>query len=109
MNMKDLADRISVKDLTEAVQNLRMKDLTDNLPTREQIAEALGVATERSWASDLGMLAAGILVGAGLALLFAPKTGNELRQDLGNRVSGMREGLSQRDESSAGPRSARSA
>jgi len=35
--------------------------------------------------SMLGAFGAGILIGAGLALLFAPKAGSELRQDIENR------------------------
>lgn len=33
----------------------------------------------------------GAAVGAGLALLFAPKPGKELRRDLGRRIKGLRE------------------
>lgn len=103
--MKNLTENFRVKDLVDTLQSLRTKDLTDNLPSRDQIAEALGLAT-RSRATDalggFGLFAVGVLVGAGLALLFAPKSGDELREDLGERVSSLREGLTpQRDDTGA--------
>ena len=67
--------------------------LADSLPTRESLINAIGLATRRSTSSDLasaiGIFAAGLLVGAGLALLFAPKTGEQLRRDLGDRLAPM--------------------
>jgi hypothetical protein len=65
--------------------------LVDSLPTRESLINAIGLATRRStttdFASAIGIFGAGLLVGAGLALLFAPKTGEELRRDLGDRLA----------------------
>jgi len=114
MKMKDLTENFRLKDLTDTLQSLRTKDLTASMPTREQIAEALGLATQRSRTTEIfggfGLFAMGILVGAGLALLFAPKSGDELREELGERVSGLREGFSQQlDEFSGGSRPARTA
>jgi YtxH-like protein len=64
--------------------------LADSLPTREAVINAIGLASRRSTsaelASVLSIFGAGLLVGAGLALLFAPKTGEELRRDLGDRL-----------------------
>ncbi len=37
----------------------------------------------------------GLLVGAGVALLFAPESGKELRDDLADRVEGLKEQASQ--------------
>lgn len=37
----------------------------------------------------LGLFGVGVLVGAGLGLMFAPKRGADLRQDLGRRVRGV--------------------
>ena len=74
--------------------------LAENLPTREDLVNAIGVASRRSTTSDLasviGVFGAGLLIGAGLALLFAPKTGTEMRRELGERMSSLRD-----DESSA--------
>jgi len=36
--------------------------------------------------SALSIFAAGIILGAGLALLFAPKAGEEIRRDLAERI-----------------------
>ena len=114
MTMKGLAENFRLKDLTDTLQGLRAKDLTESMPTREQIAQALGLATQRSRTTEtfggFGLFAMGILVGAGLALLFAPKSGDELREEIGERVTGLREGFSQQvDELSGGARPARTA
>jgi hypothetical protein len=65
--------------------------LADSLPTREALINAIGLATRRSAtaeiASMMSIFGAGLLVGAGLALLFAPKSGEELRRDLGDRLA----------------------
>ena len=37
--------------------------------------------------ASFALFGAGLLVGAGVALLFAPKTGRELRDDLGRRAN----------------------
>jgi hypothetical protein len=64
--------------------------LADSLPTREAVINAIGLASRRSTSAELAsvisIFGAGLLVGAGLALLFAPKTGEELRRDLGDRL-----------------------
>jgi YtxH-like protein len=64
--------------------------LADSLPTREAVINAIGLASRRSTSAELASMisifGAGLLVGAGLALLFAPKTGEELRRDLGDRL-----------------------
>ena len=74
--------------------------MADNLPTREDVLNAIaGMANRRSTAGDisplLGAFGAGILIGAGLALLVAPKPGSQLRQDIENRVSDLRQGFGQ--------------
>ena len=65
--------------------------LIESLPTREDLVNALGLASRRSttadFASVIGVFGAGLLIGAGLALLFAPKSGEDLRHDLGERFS----------------------
>jgi hypothetical protein len=57
---------------------------------KNRILEVLGLETKRStssWmAGMLGTFGVGMLVGAGVALLLAPKTGRELRGDLRDRL-----------------------
>ena len=61
----------------------------------ETILGALGL--QRQGSSDVvapmvGAFIVGGLIGAGLALLFSPKSGEELRRDLGQRVDEALEG-----------------
>jgi hypothetical protein len=59
---------------------------------RDDLLNMVGLETRREatdWiAPALGYFAAGLLVGAGLGLMLAPKAGNELRDDLRNRIQG---------------------
>lgn len=89
---------------------MNIEDILQSLPSREEIAKALG-RNSSSWtgsssASDLlpalGIFGTGMLFGAGLALLFTPKSGTELRRDLsekmgeyGNQARRMGEGLAE--------------
>lgn len=61
--------------------------------SRDDILCSLGLQTRRSPAAyvlpALGMFGVGLLAGAGLGMLFAPRTGREIRRELGTRVSGM--------------------
>jgi hypothetical protein len=70
-------------------------DLTRNLPSSDDIVRALGLHARRSSGSDLvpsvALFGAGMLVGAGLALLFAPTSGRELREELGERAADLRD------------------
>jgi hypothetical protein len=60
--------------------------------SKQDILEALGVEAHGGW---MGPAAAafgiGLVVGAAAALLLAPKSGAELRDDIGHRVHRMRE------------------
>lgn len=49
------------------------------------------VIVVESEGSSVKWLLLGAAVGAGLALLFAPKPGKELRQDLGRRIRGLKD------------------
>ncbi len=75
---------------------LKKSDLLENLPSRDDVLRALGsgIGTRRR-SSDvlpgLALFGAGILVGAGLALLFAPQSGQELREEVSERVDEFRE------------------
>jgi hypothetical protein len=71
------------------------KRLAGDLPSAEEILRALGLHGQRSTTIDLvpgaALFGAGMLVGAGLALLFAPASGRELRQEIGDRAADLRE------------------
>lgn len=64
-----------------------IRDLRDL--NKNDLLHYLGLETKRSvvdWAlSGAGVFAVGILVGAGVGLLFAPKAGNEMRSHLAHR------------------------
>jgi hypothetical protein len=68
-----------------------MKDLASSLPSTDEIIRALGLHNRRLSGNDvmpsLALFGAGILVGAGLALLFAPSTGRELREELAHKAT----------------------
>jgi len=57
---------------------------------KDDILEMMGLQTKTStgaWlAGTLGTFGIGLLVGAGLGLLMAPKAGRELREDLRDRL-----------------------
>ena len=63
--------------------------------SKEDILAALGLeskatTTERVLGS-IGIFGVGLLVGAGVALLLAPKSGEDLREDLGQRLRNLRQ------------------
>lgn len=59
---------------------------------RDDLLEYLGLQTKRSAAETLmpaiAMFGVGVLVGAGIGLILAPKSGPELREDLRHRLQG---------------------
>jgi hypothetical protein len=73
-----------------------LRNATPALPSAENILRAIrfGPARSSAQASNVaGIFAAGILVGAGLALLLAPKAGIDLRRDLEEGFSALRSWL----------------
>ena len=66
----------------------------DMLPDRDALAGAIGWRREssmmRDTASTVMTFAAGAIVGSALALLFAPRRGEELRADLRHKVDDIR-------------------
>jgi hypothetical protein len=66
---------------------MNLKDLRNM--DKDDILDMLGLETKSStgaWlAGSLGTFGVGILVGAGIALLLAPKPGRELREDIRGR------------------------
>lgn len=73
---------------------MKLEQLLDHLPPREDLVR-LGryVATMRRPSRGELLVSgfAGALVGAGIALLFAPRSGRELRREIGERVGGLLE------------------
>jgi hypothetical protein len=91
------------------MMNLKIKDLvdslyggTENLPSRDDLMRALNMMPARSvteqFVPAIGIFTAGVMLGAGLAMLLAPKTGAEMRQAIGERVNNFREGIGQREQ-----------
>jgi hypothetical protein len=64
--------------------------------SKEDVLSSVGLALDRSTTqqvlSALGYFGAGLVVGAGAALLLAPKSGRGLREDIGERLSDLRKG-----------------
>ena len=87
MNMQ----KLSVQDLVDAFTGA--KDAArEAMPTRDQVLHALGgkATAEATMMSSFGIFAAGIVLGAGLAVLFAPKPGSEIREAIGEKISNLR-------------------
>ena len=76
---------------------MTIEDILQALPSKEDIARAVGLEARTSPTGDMltafGIFGAGIILGAGLALLFAPKTGHEIRHDIAEKVGEIGEHL----------------
>jgi gas vesicle protein len=72
---------------------MKLSDITDL--NKEDILAAIGLASKPTTAEKLlgtlSIFGVGLLVGAGTALLLAPKSGQDLRGDLGERLRKLRE------------------
>jgi hypothetical protein len=70
-------------------------EIAKNIPSTEELLRAIGAHSSRNSGSDLlpsvALFGAGLLVGAGLALLLAPTSGRELREDLSGMASDLRD------------------
>jgi hypothetical protein len=73
---------------------------------RDDVLEKLGLQERRSAVATtfgtLGIFALGCLVGAGIGLAFAPKSGDELRNELGDKVRRRAQELQQQNEGAFG-------
>jgi hypothetical protein len=67
---------------------MKLSDISDL--SKEDVLAALGLAlkptTSQRLIGSLGAFGLGALVGAGVALLLAPSSGEDLRDDLGRRI-----------------------
>jgi hypothetical protein len=63
--------------------------------SKDDVLAALGLASKPTSSERLlgalGIFGVGLLVGAGAALLLAPKSGRALREDLGERLRSIRD------------------
>jgi hypothetical protein len=68
---------------------MKIEDILTAIPSKDDLAHVVGLQTRASAGTDLvtafGIFGAGLMLGAGLALLFAPKAGSELRHDLASK------------------------
>jgi hypothetical protein len=66
---------------------------------KDDVLDLIGLQSRRTavdWIlPSLGLFGAGLVVGAGLGMLLAPKSGRELREDLRLRIQSGQEGLQQ--------------
>jgi hypothetical protein len=86
---------------------MKIDDILNSLPSKEELANAVGGQTRNAGGDllpALGIFGAGLLLGAGLAFLFAPSSGRQLRHDLAERVGGFGHTLAEGDQvSTDGP------
>lgn len=73
---------------------MTIEDFLQALPTREVIASAVGLEPKTTATTDmLTAFGTGMLLGVGLAMLFAPKAGHEIRHDIGEKLGELGEQL----------------
>jgi hypothetical protein len=76
---------------------MRIEDILRALPSKEDIASAVGLQARSSTTGDMltvfAIFGTGMILGAGLALLFAPKSGHEMRHDIAEKVGEIGEHL----------------
>jgi len=77
---------------------MTLKSLRDM--DKDDLLRLIGLQTKRSAAEwllpSMALFGLGLLVGAGVGVLLAPKPGRELRGDLRNRLQGLSEGMRER-------------
>jgi ferric-dicitrate binding protein FerR (iron transport regulator) len=69
---------------------MNIEEFLRSLPSKNDIADAVGLQARTPPGQDLvtafGLFGTGIMLGAGLGLLFAIKPGQELRKDIADKV-----------------------
>ena len=69
---------------------MKIEDILRALPSKEDIASAVGLEARSSSTGDMltafTIFGTGMILGAALALLFAPKAGHEIRHDIAEKV-----------------------
>ncbi len=69
---------------------MKIEDILRALPSKEDIASAVGLEARSSPTGDMltafAIFGTGMILGAGLALLLAPKAGHEMRHDIAEKV-----------------------
>mgnify|MGYP001551653151 CR=1 FL=1 len=76
--LMSLGTAIAASKLAKSVSNIELED----------VLGSLGLSRRRShFLENLGLVAAGAVVGAGAAILFAPSSGSETRRRLGSEAS----------------------
>ena len=81
--------KLTIQDLVDAFSGAK-ESAREALPSRDQLIQALGGRATDDHMSSFGIFAAGIVLGAGLAVLFAPKPGSEIREAIGEKISNLR-------------------
>jgi gas vesicle protein len=73
---------------------MKLSDISDL--SKEDVLSSIGLATKRSTTQQLlsafGFFGVGLVVGAATALLFATRSGQGLREDIGERLRDLRKG-----------------
>lgn len=76
---------------------MTIEEILQALPSKEDLAKAVGLEARSSGTGEvlaaLGIFGTGVVLGAGLALLLAPKSGRETRHDIAEKVGEMSEQL----------------
>lgn len=76
---------------------MKIEDILAAMPSKQDLAHTIGLETRTSAAGDMltafGIFGTGMILGAGLALLFAPKTGHEIRHEIAEKVGEIGEHL----------------
>ncbi|HYS80396.1 MAG TPA: YtxH domain-containing protein [Anaeromyxobacteraceae bacterium] len=78
MKWSDVSD-LSWRDLKKTLKGMDREDVLHRLGLEEHTPTS-------DFFSGLGLFAVGVLIGAGLGIMFAPKPGAEIRSQLGGTI-----------------------
>ena len=76
---------------------MNLNELSRFLPTRDEMARVIASRACYTSSDLTGALLIGAAIGAGMALLYAPKSGRELRVQRGTGTIGVASGPSESD------------